>query len=385
VQTPLQLQLFVTAPQPKAKRPYYKRDVLNLCCMSVGSRLSLAYSESWLSKRVMEEAQRVSGKDSAGSAQLSQAIVIFCEEQSPVVLPSIYRFFPIRRATLVRIDRGLNVYTFELKLGEFFDYDDAEAGALHNAIVDQDPKDHPNYPRVDGKPHPDAKLVRVKPDQLSLMSKPDAWDRLVQRFAELNGLNDAIFFVPIDRSSQAHPVALLKTESAVSSLRSEAKVHRSDRVPLDFYAVRGKRADFQPPKVAISEPIASVSGPFIRQYMSGYFVHYELVLRPGWDSDASMLRVAVPEGEDAGCAFFRSPDFSLHLRISTRLGLLALVIGLLVGGAVLVTLDISFLSRLFRARPEDSGPWITLAFSKAIGSVFSALGLFLAFRKLPIR
>src|ERR1700735_1045189 len=109
------LQLFVAAPGSQRNRPFYKRDVLNLCCYPEHDRLNLAFKKKWVEASVLSTI-------SATPLHLHNflALVIFCEEIADEAVKKatheVYNFHVVRKAKILKaMDSGAAI-TFELEL-----------------------------------------------------------------------------------------------------------------------------------------------------------------------------------------------------------------------------------------------------------------------------
>lgn len=213
----------------------------------------------------------------------------------------------------------------------------------------------------------------------------EAWNALVDRLITMRGLADSLFLVATDSLAKSYPQFPLGATLGTSVVHNVAKVKRGHEVSLMLYGVPGKTATFSTPKVTVSETVARVSGPYIRQYANGYLMQYFLQMKSGWDSDSTMLRITLEdENKDAGTLDFRSPEIAVHLQVQPRWGTLFLVVFLFSLGTFLSTFDkdsiVFFLSTIKDI--DKIANFFVLAL-KFIGSVCIGAGAFIAFRKLP--
>ncbi len=210
------LQFFVAAPPPTTKRPYYKRDVLNLCTYASGLRTTLAFKKKWISAYLLPEI----GPDSSSLAE-STAILIFCEELAEKKDDDIYRFHAIHKAKLLRaIDHGIAV-TFEIELLEFV-LPKISAIDVHQKLIGQGPE-HPNYSRINATDsNPNAKLVRRATNDLRLIMSSN-WNESAEYFSGLNGINDSLFFIAANRDAFQFPTFPIGARLSRSGDRIETK------------------------------------------------------------------------------------------------------------------------------------------------------------------
>lgn len=377
------LHIFLSAPA--SNRPYYKRDLLNLFCFPVEDRLDFAFSKKWIAGDVLTQIEGDGVK-----LEGQKVLLIFCELNSAINGDNIFTFHPIRFATILKtIERGDSV-TFQTKLGGFVDLA-KDLDNIHKLIVDST-DEHPNHARVDGKANKKAKFVRYASNNIFKTTEKttEAWNALVDRLITMRGLSDSLFLVATDNLAQSYPQFPLGASLGTSVVHNVAKVKRGHEVSLMLYGVPGKTATFSAPKVTVSEAVARVSGPYIRQYANGYLMQYFLQIKSGWDSDRTMLRITLEaKGEQEGTMNFLSPEIAVHLDVQPPLRMLLFVVSLFFLGTLFSTVDKEMMTFIF-----DATKWveaekvkqladISVILLKFFGSLLIGFGAFKAFRKLP--
>jgi hypothetical protein len=374
------LQLFVAAPSPAARRPYYKRDVLNLCTYPVNSRLNLAFKKKWIPDSVLAKIDLTSSVLAE-----SMALVIYCEEQTDKSSGAIYCFHVVRKARLLRaIDNGIAV-TFELDLQAFV-APEVSTSDVHQQLVAQS-TEHPNYLRIDAtRADPRAKFVRLTADNLRLRESTD-WNEVVQRLTDLNGISDSLFFIATDSMAYQQPLFPLGARQSSRGDRTEATIRRGGEISLQLYAVPGDKMQFRAPTTTLSDSVGRVSGPEIRQYGNGYFLLYYVNVKSGWDDDRAMFRICI-SSDTSGDIIFGSPEIAVHLKVKARLWMIIAIVALLGLGGFLTSLDKETMQSILELITPDKAMAESIVKSwfltlKIFGPRLIALGAFLGFRKLP--
>jgi hypothetical protein len=376
------LQFFVSTPPPE-KRPYYKRDVLNLCCDPAEETATLAYQERWVSQDVIG---RVG--DSRGLKSFP-AQVIFCEHKP--LGNKAYEFHPIRHAVATCSPLpNQKLFTFELVLGLFADQAAFNPATMNQAL--QAIPDHPNQTPVDGKTGSGAKFVRIVNENTFDIGKTDDWEALVRTFAKLQGLKDCLFFTCVDREATHRPICFpgSRRERAAprwnvfhertlprSSYWRELKAVRGRSREVFVYGIAGSEAAFASPEMSVRDAVATVSGPLVRQHQAGFLSYYRVDFRGGWDTETSLLKIAVArDSEDKnGLINFRGPEVVVHVVSKASMWSTGLVVFLLTAGMAVSS------GPEFFANALSLPTWVI----KAVGIVSFALGGLIGFRKLPIK
>jgi hypothetical protein len=379
------MQLFVAAPGSQKNRPFYKRDVLNLCCYPEHDRLNLAFKKKWVEASVLS-------KISAAPLHFHNfpALVIFCEEIADEAIKKatheVYNFHVVRKAKILKATDSGAAITFELELLQFV-APPLDSSDTHKRLLKQS-VEHPNYERMpDNSPDPRAKFVRRTKDDLHLKVVAD-WNNVVERLSGLNGIADSLFLIPTDARAYQYPSFPLRASVSPLDDRTVASVRRGSETAFHLYAVPGTRIAFTPPTIEVSESVARVSGPYIRQYGNGYLLVYYLQVKSGWDSDNAMLRLATTAKDSSGNILYYSPEIAIHLRIVARIGLMTLVVAMLGLGTFLASMDKETLHSLLdvavsNTLKQDEIVKHFLLAIKLFGSGLVALGAFVGFRKLP--
>jgi len=375
------VQLFFSVPG--SNRTYYKRDVLNICCFPVNDRLDFAFGKKWIAKDVLH--QIINNEDGLKGRD---ALLIYCELNDSISGDNIYRFHPIRHATILDTTERGDSITFHIRLGNFVELKTGVAEA-HNELIDNTIL-HPNHARKGEDADENAKFVRFASQNFNSSNTTETWNALVNRLTNLNGLSDSLFLVATDSSAKSYPRFLLESSVGTSDVHNEAEVERGREVSMTLYGVPGKNNQFMPPKVNVSESVARVSGPYIRQYANGYLMLYFLQLKSGWDNDRTMLRiVSETENDENGTLKFQSPEIAVQLDVHPHWPTLLIVVALFFFGSLLSTIDKDTMIYILNAHTcvdkinieKLANIWVIIL--KFFGSFFIAVGAFMAFRKLP--
>lgn len=369
------LQLFVSAPGPGKRRPYYKRDVLNICCAPAGESISLSYKHDWLTKGVLDRVQ-------ANQVKGLEALLIFCAETTA---EEIYSFFPLRYAKVVDVFNSGDGTTLFLQAAQFCTYDEKMHATIQKWLRDV-ASQHPAHPASNGKAHPDAKFVRIVDSKFTIEKAANGWEALVDKVSRVNGLSDSVFFIATATTTNPVPVRIMDATSNNAAHRQECVVEKGAHKEIDLYVRSGSNAEFSPPTIDIRNDIASYSGPFVRQFQKGFVCHYIIDFKKGLDKESSLLRIGLPV--EKAPLVFRSPEVSIHVISNAARGLPALVVFLLTAGTLITSLGPDSLEPLlgmfsWQGSKESLGSLSAVA--KAIGTLMFGVGAWLGFRELPFK
>lgn len=344
----------------KDGRPYYMRDLLNVCCEPSGRIISFGYRNKWVAKGLQSVAN-LDGKD---------ALIIFSERDASD--PKRFRYHPIRWAKIIRPSSEGGSVTIPLQLAGLFDYQKyagqppanmTEFGAIASSADTQASPAAENH---------QIALVRESKDCDKSDFSGD-WLPLVEYMSRLEGLKSCTFFheqtgglpvnkiTPLSSRATSEPGKLLYSVEAGSSYQVTYKV---------FF---GEGAAQKPMKVSVSEKVASIGGPFVSQWSSGFEASFVLNFSRSFESDTATLSVTVPpRTEDK----IEAPEIHALLKVSVPWYVLPGAILCMVAGSALISLGSE---NGFSPALGNNLMWTT----KVIGMLVLAFGSWLGFRKLP--
>jgi hypothetical protein len=358
----------------KEDRPWYKRDILNVCCEREGAQIQFAYKNEWIPDDIRNQ---LDGKG---------ALIVYCErkesEAKSGVSTGYFTFHPVRAAKITKATPEFATTTISLRLGNFFDY---ESDAVRiPAMIDGFQQyiikaaDNPNNKSA-------ARFVR----QESPWDKArfcNSWMPLVQHFGNLEGLDDSLFFCAQQRGKfggppyQLFPAPNDQESRTVYALRSGAEYE------LSLQIVAGAKAKYQDPAVTVKESLAAVTGPFVRQRSAGLQADFIVQCKRSFQEETGMLSIAVPPVTPST---FRSPQMNVLINLSVRRWLLIAAVSLLTVGSFFVSTTpdavnelASFVSGSRYNWTSDHKDWISNVI-KLIGLCMLAGGSWIGFRKLP--
>jgi hypothetical protein len=345
----------------KAGRPYYMRDLLNVCCEPAGRIITFGYRNKWVATDLRSGAD-LDGKD---------ALIIFSERDAGD--PTRFRYHPIRMAKIIKPASECGSVTIPLQLAGLFDYQKYN-GQLPVGMADFGQ----NTSSKDGQTAAPAKtqefaLVREDSKGRDKSDFSGEWLPLVEYMSRLEGLKSCTFFheqvgglpgskiPPLNSTATSEPGKLQYTVEAGKSYQMTYKV---------FF---GEGSAQKPMSIGINEKVASIGGPFVSQWSSGFEASFVLNFSRTFESGTSTLSVTVPpKTEDK----IEAPEIHALLKVKVPRYVLPSAIFLMIAGSVLISLA------------EDPAFSQSLAFNllllvKGAGAFALGVGSWIGFQKLP--
>lgn len=366
--------LVFTSVYPKEEeRPWYKRDILNVCCEPKGAQIQFAYRKVWIAENI-QSADQLDGKE---------ALIVYCERKNSLIKNQFstgyFTFHPLREAIINNATDEFANTTISLQLGNFFAYETFDG----NFPVDEFQEyitrsaDNPNHPSRAGR------FVRGE-ERWDKVVSCENWMPLVQYVGTLAGLDDSVFFCA-QRKFGGPPIPLFP-ESKEEDSRTIYVLKSGLGYPLSFHLIAGSKASYKDPELTLTPGLGSVAGPLVRQRSAGLQVDYVVQCKRSFEEEIGMLSIVVPPLKPG---IFRSPAFNVLVRLSIRRGFLILAVLLLTFGAFLVAMTPDTVKDSASLLGGSVGNWISIHkdsitwLSKFIGLVMMAVGSFVGFRKLP--
>ena len=149
-----------------------------------------------------------------------------------------------------------------------------------------------------------------------------------------------------------------------------------------------KNGEFLYPKITISEAIASITGPFLRQAPPELEVDFIIYCKKTFDIEPTRLSIFVPPDSPN---VFQSPVFDFIADVRRSLGHIILFFLSIMVGLILISTRQDYITSV--------GAWFSCPIkqfltahgllistvSKALGAIILALANFIALRKLPTK
>jgi hypothetical protein len=364
----------------KDDRPWYKRDILNVCCERKGANIQFAYKTDWIAKNV-RSSDRLKGKE---------ALVVFCERKQSSTTDQYssgyFSFHPVRKAVVTDANPEFATTTITLSLGDFFDYEGYRGqiptiiSKFQRYVIDSPA--NPNNPK-----HSEARFVRdeVPWDEAKFAER---WMPLVQYIGQLDGVDDSVFFCAQKRGEFGGPPVPIFPTVRLESGRTTYELKSGLSYEVSLQLIAGAKANYQNPEFSVKGSLASVAGPFVRQRSAGLQADFVVQSKRSFEQEACMLSIIVPP-LDPGT--FRSPEINALMKLSVRRGILILAVVLLTAGGFFVSMSPdsvkefgTLLSGSFSNWVAEHKNWIS-GISKFFGLAMLASGSYIGFRKLPYK
>jgi hypothetical protein len=344
----------------KDGRPYYMRDLLNVCCEPSGRIITFGYRNKWVAKKLQSVAN-LDGKD---------ALIIFSEHDASD--PPRFRYHPIRWAKIIRPSSECGSVTIPLQLAGLFDYQ-KYAGQLPANMTEIGP----TASSADGKASPASEshhiaLVRESKDCDKSDFSGD-WLPLVEYMSRLEGLRSCTFFHEQEDGLPGGKITPLSSTATSEPGKLQYSVEAGKSYQVTYKVFFGEGAAQKPMKIGVSEKVASIGGPFVSQWSSGFEASFVLNFSRSFESDTATLSVTVPpKTEDK----IEAPEIHALLKVNAPWYVLPGAIVCMVMGSALISLG-----------PDSGlGPGLAtnlMLMTKGIGMFVLAFGSWLGFRKLP--
>lgn len=330
----------------KDGRPYYMRDLLNVCCEPSGRIITFGYRNKWVAKELQAVAN-LDGKD---------ALIIFSERDAGDA--HRFRHHPIRWAKIIKPASECGSVTIPLQLAGLFDYQkyDGQPPASMTEFG-------PNGSSADGQASPaathPAALVREYKD----CDKSDfsgAWLPLAEYMSHREGLKSCTFFHEQEGGLPGSKIPPLSSTATSEPGKLQYTVEAGKSYQMTYKVFFGEGAAQKPMSIGVDEKVASIGGPFVSQWSSGFEATFVINFNRSFESETSMLSVTVPpqtEGKK------EAPEIQALLKVKVPWYVLVVaIIGMVVG------------TWLISLQPE----WLKLS-----GALLLAGGSYLGFQKLP--
>lgn len=376
------LLLFTSAD---SKHPLYKRDLLNVCCEPSGAQIQFSYRKKWISEEV-GETKTLSGQPT---------LVVFCERisnESPY-----YLYHPIRLGQVVKAYDEFGSINVAFELGGFFNYDKYQhtRTSLINEFQNYI-KEGGSYP---GKTpykwlRKEAELTQ-EPNDGCLLSlsdfTEDSWQPLVRYVGSLTDLKSSVFFSVQKRDTFGGPPTFIfepKPSYVSGRATYELKGGKSHKIIL--YVISGKEARYQTPQLLVSNSVASVSGPFLRQRSSDIEADFELFLKRSFQLETGMLELNVPR-DPSQSDKVQSPELQVLVRVGVPWRILLFAVICLTIGGIFAVISPGVIDEVAVLLRPNWCSWLLsnklLVFSltKVVAFVTLGVGTFLGFNKLPFK
>jgi hypothetical protein len=343
-----------------AKRPYHKRDLLNVCCEARGAPIRFGYRKRWISTNVPQ-----------GKLTGCQALIVFTEVLIDV---DTFRFHPVRLADITRSTDEYDAIALDLELGEFANYerDTAQINAFLQRFAQYvDQSDRPQ-PKTTDKP---SFYVRSETD-FDPKGFGGNWTSLVDHMRQREGLRDATFIASAGADGTSTLPAPLLDGCVYRNGRATYEVTSGQTREIALRLVPGAAAKTTLPELIIKDAVASASGPFVRQHSSGFEGRFVLAFARAFQEETAMLSVRMPLDRTDESIAFVSPELDALVRLKVSRFTLWVAIILLVVGSVVQS---------FTPEQIERASWLPWPLLKMVGALMMAAGAFLGFRKLPFK
>lgn len=375
------IHLFTATPP---KRPYYKRDLLNICCHQINVEMQFTYRKFWVEKRLMENySDELENKD---------AMIVYCEFDQ-IKAPSDYTYHPVRLVKILKVLPEGELITIFFRLGAFFDYKKSRANIL-NVI-----KEFQQFINsMENKPVPRDDRVTKYFVQKNIdwhkeyFSTDDStWIGLLSYMRERAGLKDSTLF-KIEKFSKVKNLrkAKLKQINPINYLNNKPtyKLRSGNNYQITFQVLQRKKGSFKLPKINMSESIASIVGPFFRQAAPELKVDFVIHCKKSFKTEPSTLSMLVPPDrkQDVQSPIF---DFIAHV-FAPRWHIILIFILILLGsffisfGPDYVKSVGSLISCSTERFLKENSTFVS-SILKGLGAFFLASASWLALRKLPTK
>ena len=348
------------------KHRFHQRDVLNVCCFDKGEQIRFGYK-----RELIDPILRDGGSDSLKG----DALVVFCEyipnaEQGEFS----YRFHPVRYVKIVAANENENgSYGIDIKLLGFPHYD-------HDSVKNKEWLDG-FQTKVEGLPQRPIFSVEngnregatvqhrfvTKPEESLLDGQTEGdWIGLVRHLGKKSDLKQCIFYryVTVDAKQfdTIHPKATFKSNRALTSL----SVTSGEIRQLSLQVLYGNDHCVREPKLSVAG-IGESHGPHVRQASDGFYFDYWIAVDRTMSRKGGVLSLEVRHHETTNpeLSDIYGPERYSLVHVKPKWFAVAIVVFLLAVGSAL---------------PDfvESSVW------KSVGALMFALGLILAFRKMPI-
>jgi hypothetical protein len=158
--------------------------------------------------------------------------------------------------------------------------------------------------------------------------------------------------------------------------RVQYSVYAGKSYEVAYKLFFGEKAVQRPLEVVISETIASIAGPFLRQWCSGIEASFVLHFRRSFEAETSTLTVRTRPSESGRV---ESPEFQSLVKVNVPRYVLPSAISLMTVGAVLISLAPEHLGHEGQTRNLI---WLA---KELAGALSLSYGSYIGFRKLPFK
>lgn len=376
-------------------RPYYKRDLLNICCLAAGERVHFGYKRAHVPETVWSDREKLAGDtvlfvfaeavsaSEAGNAPAAGPGVQATPTASAA--PETFVFHPVRLGKVEHARDEHGALAVEISLGEFFDYSDDKQDRDTNIAKFR--KELEELKEKPGKNY----VCRVDSQRWTLPATK-RWSALARHMLRLPPLSNAVFFCvdspPGDSKSEPDVPCALVPKMTHAAGRNDASLSGGHEYVVTLRLMFGDKATHQPPEVDFSSGLGSVSGPFVRQRSAGAQVDYVLHTKRVLQTEIGMLSIRIPDGAPSSARAVLSPELSVLIRIKANSARLFGLSAAFAAGTFVVSTPVDQLSQLARALGFDStigadhwAYWVTRIFGAALVLGASLYG----FGRLPLK
>lgn len=351
-----------------AKRPYYKRDLLNACSAYAGARLQLAYQiDRWVSEP-LRQGDRFTGRD---------ALFVFCE-RLPGQSYTETRFHPIRFGKIERASSEHGYLTLELALNDFFDL--RKYASQPNFLEDFRKwiVSSAYHPALDRK---DARFA-CEYDETYGQSRCDEWQPLAEHMGTLEGLSDSAF-LQCEISEKTGRGR--KLEPRYLDGHAEYEVKAGTELQVTSLIHFGRQAMHKEPTLSFSNSIASITGPFVSQRSCGVQAMFSVRLKRTLEPEDGRMALRVPPGTPDVVV---SSETSALVRVTTSSMLLWGIVAAVSLGTLMAAItqeQVTWLVQLLGVAWLKAHTAPAAVVIKIAGVLAIAWGARKGFSKLPIK
>lgn len=375
------IYLFTAIPP---ERPYYKRDLLNICCHQINIDMQFSYRELWVEKKLRKNIKKeLENKD---------AMIVYCEFDR-LKSPPDYKYHPVRLVNILKVLPEGELTTIFFRLGAFFDYKKFRAN-ISNVI--QEFRQFIN--RMENKPVPQDDNVTKYFVQKNIdwhkeyFSIDDStWIGLLNYMREREYLKDSTLF-KIEKFSKVKNLkkAKLKDLIPLNYLNNKPtyKLRSGNNYQFTFQVLPRIEGSFKLPKINMSEVIASIIGPFFIQEAPELKVDYVIHCKKSFRTEPSTLSIFVPSDDEEDV---QSPIFNFMAHVFPPRWHIMSIFILVLLGSFLISLGPDYLKSIGSLVSCSIEKFLreNIAFissvSKGLGASFLAIASWLALRKLPTK
>ncbi|MDX2199618.1 MAG: hypothetical protein SF069_11690 [Phycisphaerae bacterium] len=395
-----------------ASKPIYRRDLLNVCNLNTGARLTFDYRSFWVDSPIVDKKEAgLAGMDALlfyydprtdadgapdGSLQLDHSIPGVSAQQKGK--QEEFEFYPVRYLKIISAERFDHSWRFCVELGDWYWYNAAPEKAKQH--IDECQKRFRSV--AERRPRPGRELVSShskfvildeesrfaqKEDRVPKAAKQgERWNRFVSFFSCIRGMRDCCFvwLRASEFDQRDNPISYKLTP--MQDLR-QIEVPSGIAIWISAFVLYGPDAHPVPPCVVMSPETGWVHGPVGRQHGGGVEYQFQFIIRKCASIHCDLLKLSIPdlkEPDTAGTSVLArakraggevvGPEFHFLLRVLPADRPIAWALICLVLGSLLAGLDAATISRAFHLSQEADLTYWVWGLTRLVGAVATVVG-----------